>query len=120
MAEGGGRVLRAASSLSNFELNLRAGIKCACVGKKRIRIRTKVCYDFSNRHSSAPYTTSPARTQSLSPSLSLAAVAHFLFRTRRNRRKTFCSARAKRQLENIRKTFATCVGNKQQQRQRAA
>lgn len=49
------------------------------------------------------------------PSRFLAAVAHFLFRTRRNRRKTFCSARTKRQLQlqlqNIRKTFATCVGN---------
>lgn len=28
--EVGGVLLRVASSLSNFELNLRAGIKCAC------------------------------------------------------------------------------------------
>lgn len=87
----------------------RHGRSQVCVGKKRIRIRTKVCYDFSHRPGS------PHR-RALSPSSSLAAVAHFLFRTRQNRRKTFCSARAKRQLQNIRKTFATCVGNKQQQR----
>lgn len=66
-------LLRVASSLSNFELNLRAGIKCACAcaceGKKRIRIRRKVCYDFSHRHSSAPL-RAPSSPRSYSLSLS--------------------------------------------------